>query len=93
MKVGAAATIDVEANPGPRDGRTVMEVTGDVRLTQLELIGEGDDWTPVELAKWLDRELHRGDSFSGPSAQGKSAVADRRSGNSWARGRASVCPS
>ncbi len=65
VKVGAAATIDVEANPGRHDGRTVMEVTGDVRLTQLELIGEGDDWSAVDLAKWLDRELHRGDSFLG----------------------------
>ncbi len=65
ITVGTAATIDVEANPGRRDARTVMEVTGDVRLTQLELIGEGDDWSAVQLARWLDRELHRGDSFLG----------------------------
>ena len=49
IRVGTAATIDVEANPGGRDGRTVMEVTGNVRLSQLELIGEGDDWSEVEL--------------------------------------------
>ena len=65
IRVGTAATIDVEANPGGRDGRTVMEITGNVRLTQLELIGEGDDWSEVELARWLDREVHRGDSFLG----------------------------
>ena len=65
IKVGTAATIDVAANPGRRDARTVMEVTGDVRLTQLELIGEGDDWSEVQLTRWLDRELHRGDSFMG----------------------------
>ena len=65
VKVGTAATIDVEANPGRRDARTVMEITGDVRLTQLELIGEGDDWTTGEMTRWLDRELHRGDSLLG----------------------------
>ncbi|MEI8374417.1 MAG: DEAD/DEAH box helicase family protein [Planctomycetota bacterium] len=65
IRVGTAVTIDMEANPGGRDGRTVMQVTGDVRLKQLELIGEGDDWSAVELTRWLDRELHRGDSFLG----------------------------
>ena len=65
ITVGTAATIDVQANPGRRDARTVMEITGDVRLIQLELIGEGDDWTAVELTRWLDRELHRGDSLLG----------------------------
>jgi type III restriction enzyme len=65
IRVGTAVTIDMEANPGRRDGRTVMAVTGDVRLQQLELVGEGDDWSAVELTRWLDRELHRGDSFLG----------------------------
>ncbi len=74
IRVGTAAMIDVEANPGGRDGRTVMEITGNVRLRQLELIGEGENWSEVELARWLDRELHRGDSFLGLPLQGKSAV-------------------
>lgn len=43
----------------------VTKSVGDARLIQLELIGEGDDWEPVELTRWLDQELHRGDSFLG----------------------------
>ena len=65
VRVGSAAIIDVEANRDGRDGRLVTKATGDVRLRQLELIGEGDDWTENELTRWLDRELHRGDAFMG----------------------------
>ena len=36
-----------------------------MRLMQLELIPEGEDWNVNELVRWLDRELHRGDSLSG----------------------------
>ena len=32
---------------------------------QLELIGEGDDWTENELTLWLDRAIHRGEAFMG----------------------------
>lgn len=46
-------------------GGLVTTPTGDVRLRQLQLIGEGDDWSELELAQWLDRELHRDDSFLG----------------------------
>jgi type III restriction enzyme len=63
--VGSAAIIDVEASPGGRGGGLVTKATGDVRLKQLELIGEGDDWSEIELTRWLDAELHRGDSFLG----------------------------
>lgn len=65
VHVGSAAIIDVEANRDGRDGRLVTKAAGDVRLRQLELIGEGDDWSEMELTRWLDRELHRGDSFMG----------------------------
>jgi type III restriction enzyme len=59
LRVGAAATIDLE-------GEAIRTASvGDVRLRQLELIGEGDDWTRTELARWLDRELHRDDTFLG----------------------------
>ena len=63
--VGSAAIIDVEASQSGRGGGLVTKAAGDVRLRQLELIGEGDDWTEVELTRWLDLELHRGDSLMG----------------------------
>ena len=63
--VGTAALIDVEPTPGTHGGGLVARVTGDVRLRQLELIGEGEDWTEIELIRWLDQELHRGESFMG----------------------------
>jgi type III restriction enzyme len=59
VRVGSAATIDLQGEA------VVTASAGDVRLRQLELIGEGDDWTNVELARWLDRELHRDDTFLG----------------------------
>jgi len=59
LRVGTAATIDLAGE------RLITESAGDVRLRQLELIGEGEDWTELELAQWLDRELHRDDSFQG----------------------------
>ncbi len=43
----------------------VTKSVGDARYVQLELIGEGDDWEPIELTRWLDQELHRGDAFLG----------------------------
>jgi len=65
LRVGTAATIDVEPTGAADDGGLVTRMTGDVRLKQLELIGEGEDWTDVEIVRWLDRELHRGDSLLG----------------------------
>ncbi len=65
IRVGSAATLDVEAGPDGRGGGLVTTITGDVRLRQLQLIGEGDNWTDTELTRWLDRELHRGDSLQG----------------------------
>ena len=65
VRVGSAAIIDLQANPGGHDAQTIVQATGDVRLKQLELIGEGEDWSDVELTRWLDREVHRGDSFLG----------------------------
>lgn len=59
LRVGSAAVIDL------KDEAIVSESAGDVRLRQLELIGEGDDWSAVELARWLDRELHRDSTFIG----------------------------
>lgn len=61
VHVGSAAVIDLDANRGG----LFTTATGDVRLRQLQLIGEGDDWTETELTRWLDRELHRDDSFLG----------------------------
>jgi type III restriction enzyme len=63
LRVGSAAIIDVE----DRHGGLFTESTGEVRLRELELIGEGEDWTEVELARWLDSELHRDDTFVGLS--------------------------
>ena len=65
IRVGSAATLDVEARSDGRGGGLVTTATGDIRLRQLQLIGEGDDWSEIELTRWLDRELHRGDSFQG----------------------------
>ena len=59
VRVGTAAIIDLEGEG------LVSASAGEVRLRQLELIGEGDDWTEVELARWLDKELHRDDTFLG----------------------------
>lgn len=61
VRVGAAATIDLEGEA------VVTASVGDVRLRQLELIGEGEDWDRVDLARWLDKELHRDDAFVGLS--------------------------
>jgi type III restriction enzyme len=65
LRVGSAATIDVEPTGSADDGGLVTRMSGDVRLKQLELIGEGEDWTDAEIVRWLDRELHRGDSLLG----------------------------
>lgn len=63
IRVGSAATIDIREKG--RETPLIVESGGDVRLLQLELIGEGEDWTENELVLWLDREIHRGDSFMG----------------------------
>jgi len=65
IRVGGAVLMDVRGRPGERDGGLVMEASGDVRLRQLELAGEGDDWDENELTRWLDRALHRGGAFMG----------------------------
>lgn len=61
IRVGAAALIDLKGEA------LQTEAAPDVRLRQLELVGEGDDWSPVELTRWLDRELHRDGTFIGLS--------------------------
>jgi type III restriction enzyme len=59
VRVGSAARIDLA-------GQAIVTASGgEVRLRQLELIGEGDDWSPIELARWLDAELHRDETFNG----------------------------
>ncbi len=65
IRVGSAATIDIREAPGGRDGGLVTAAAGDVRLLQLELIGEGEDWTENELTRWLDGAIHRGDALMG----------------------------
>jgi type III restriction enzyme len=66
VTVGAGALIDTD----DREGGLFTQGTGTRRARQLELIGEGDDWSEVQLVRWLDSELHRGGSFAGlPSAQ------------------------
>ena len=65
IRVGGAATIDIREAMEGHDGALVTEAAGDVRLRQLELIGEGDDWSENELTLWLDRAIHRGDAFMG----------------------------
>lgn len=64
LKVGNAATIDIESRGGTEAG-LVSRVGGEVRLKQLELISDGDDWSATQLVRWLDREMHRGDSLQG----------------------------
>ncbi len=61
VRVGAAALIDLKGEA------LESQAAGDVRLRQLELVGEGDDWSTVELSSWLDRELHRDGTFMGLS--------------------------
>lgn len=65
IMVGSAATIDLRETPDGRGGGLVTEAAGDIRLHQLELIGEGDDWNENELVLWLDRAIHRGDAVMG----------------------------
>ncbi|QDU55951.1 DEAD/DEAH box helicase [Aeoliella mucimassa] len=87
LRVGSAATIDVEPAENADDGGLVTRMAGDVRLRQLELIGEGEDWTDVEIARWLDRELHRGDSLQGlPHSQSQPWLAKIVDGLIDARG-------
>jgi type III restriction enzyme len=59
LRVGSGAIIDLQ------EQALIAAPAGDVRLRQLELIGEGEDWEANELVRWLDHELHRGDSFRG----------------------------
>ncbi len=61
VRVGGAATIDLQGEA------LVSASASEVRLRQLELVAEGEDWDTNELVRWLDRELHRGDSFQGVS--------------------------
>lgn len=61
VRVGAAAAIDLQGEA------LVSRQEGDVRLRQLDLIGEGEDWDENDLVRWLDAELHRGDSLQGLS--------------------------
>ncbi len=65
IRVGSAAIIDLREAADGRSGALVTESVGDVRLQQLELIGEGDVWTENELTLWLDRAIHRDDSLMG----------------------------
>jgi hypothetical protein len=55
IRVGSAPTIDIRSSPNGKGGGLVTEAAGNVRLRQLDLIGEGDDWTDTELVLWLDR--------------------------------------
>lgn len=65
VRVGSAATIDIRQSPDGKGAGLVTEAAGDVRLRQLDLIGEGDDWTDTELVLWLDRAIHRSGAFAG----------------------------
>jgi len=65
VRVGARADMDLGGQ-----GNLFTRAAGEVRLKQLELIAEGEDWSEAELVRWLDAELHRGGSFAGlPSSQ------------------------
>ena len=64
VRVGRLASLDVESR-GAGEAALVTRLGGEVRLRQLELIGEAADWSHVEAARWLDREIHRGDSLAG----------------------------
>lgn len=71
VRVGSAAIIGLQGEA------LITTGAGEVRLRQLELIGEGDDWTDTELTRWLDDELHRGDSFFGLPLQESQAWLHR----------------
>lgn len=64
VRVGRSASIDIESRGG-KEAALVTRATGEVRLRQLELIGEASDWSAIDAARWLDREIHRGDSLMG----------------------------
>jgi type III restriction enzyme len=63
MRVGTGASIDIE-DRGKFGASLQAELTGEIRLRQLELIETTSDWSAVEAVRWLDRDIHRGGSFA-----------------------------
>ena len=66
------AELSIELNVGDRVAVGVTERGGvriggveEVMVRQLSFVTEGDDWTKVELVRWLDGELHHGGAYAG----------------------------
>ena len=66
------ADFSVELNVGDRVALDVTEGGGvriggveEVLVRQLTFLAESDDWSKVELVRWLDGELHHGGAFAG----------------------------
>jgi len=69
------AEFSVELNVGDRvtlglTDRGGLRIGGveEVIVRQLAFLAEGDDWSKVELVRWLNRELHRGEAYVGLTA-------------------------
>lgn len=62
MKVGTGASIDIE-DRGKQGAGLQVERTGQIRMRQLELVSDDNNWTVIEATRWIDREIHRGGSF------------------------------
>jgi len=71
------ADFSVELNVGDRTALDLTDRGGvsiggveEVMVRQLTLVAEGDDWSKVDLVRWLDRELHHGGAYVGlPKAE------------------------
>ena len=60
LEVGGRVTVGVTERGGVRIGDVE-----EVMVRQVSFISEDDDWSKIELARWLDSEVHRGRAFDG----------------------------
>ena len=71
LNVGDRVAVGLAERGGVRIG-TVEEII----IRQLSFVGEGDDWSSLELVRWLNSELHRGDKARGlTAAEGQAWLA------------------
>jgi type III restriction enzyme len=60
LNVGSRVLLGVNAQGGVRIGGIE-----EVLARQLSFVAEGDDWSKLELVRWLDREIHHGGAMAG----------------------------
>ena len=61
LNLGHQATLDFQDDRGGVRIRGIREVI----VRQLSFVAEKDDWSKVELVRWLDAEVHRGGTLIG----------------------------